>query len=268
MNTKVINLELILELYNQGLQPIEIGEKLGYSNSTVLKYIRNAGITYKRDYSKHRRNRLGRHLINENFFEYINTEAKAYFLGLMYSDGSVSKNKFYLKLKDKDIIVKFRDCLQCDYPVKKVTYGGYDAYVLEVSSQKSCNYLISWGCTPNKTRTIQFPNINKSLYRHFIRGFFDGDGCLQLQDKIYHCRFDLTSASKVFLKQVRPIITKQAFTNGYLGKETKYNVYHLNYTGHQVKKILDWLYLDSNFYLKRKYDKYQILKSMSSLKTR
>ena len=39
MNTKVINLELILELYNQGLQPIEIGEKLGYSNSTVLKYI-------------------------------------------------------------------------------------------------------------------------------------------------------------------------------------------------------------------------------------
>ena len=89
-----------------------------------------------------------------------------------------------------------------------------------------------------------------------------------VQDKIYHCRFDLTSASKVFLEQVRPIITKQAFTNGYLGKETKYNVYHLNYTGHQVKKILDWLYLDSNFYLKRKYDKYQILKSMSSLKTR
>ena len=82
MNTKVINLESILELYNQGLQPIEIGEKLGYSNSTVLKYIRSAGIIYKRDYSKHRRNRLGRHLINENFFEYlqIHTFLKILFL--------------------------------------------------------------------------------------------------------------------------------------------------------------------------------------------
>ena len=37
MNTKVINLNSILDLYNQGLQPIEIGEKLGYSNSTISK---------------------------------------------------------------------------------------------------------------------------------------------------------------------------------------------------------------------------------------
>ena len=268
MNTKVINLESILDLYNQGIQPIEIGELLGYSKSTISKYLKNAGIKHKRDYSKHRRNRIGRHLVDEDFFEYIDTEAKAYFLGLMYSDGSVSNNKFYLKLKDEDVIIKFKEALKCDYPIRKTCYNGYNAYTLEVSSKKSCNHLIKWGCVPNKTKIIQVPNINKDLYRHFIRGFFDGDGCLQLQDKIYHCRFDLTSASKMFLEQVRPIISLHSLSNGYLGKETKYDVFHLNYSGHQVEMILDWLYKDSKFYLKRKYDKYQILKSMSSRKTR
>lgn len=268
MNTKVIDLKSILDLYNQGLQPIEIGEKLGYSNSTISKYLKKVGITHKRDYSKHRRSRIGRHHINEDFFESIDTEAKAYFLGLMYSDGSVSKNQFYLKLKDEDIIIKFKECLECDYPIRRVYYGGYDSYILEVSSQKSCNNLIKWGCVPNKTKVIQLPNIKKDLLRHFIRGFFDGDGCLQLQDKLYHCRFDLTSASRIFLEQLRPLITEHALSNGHLGKEAKYDVYHLNYSGHQVEMILDWLYEDSNFYLKRKYDKYQILKGMSSLKTR
>ena len=180
----------------------------------------------------------------------------------MYSDGSVSKNTFYLKLKDEDIILKFRDALKCDYPVKKISYGGYDAYILAVYSKASCNNLIKQGCFINKTKIIRLPKLKEDLYRHFIRGFFDGDGCLQLQDKLYHCRFDLTSASKLFLEDVRPLITANAKTNGYLGKEAKYEVWHLNYTGYQVIKILDWLYNDSHYYLNRKYNKYLLLKNI------
>ena len=105
----------------------------------------------------------------------------------------------------------------------------------------------------NKTNEAAFPNtLPEIYYKDFVRGIFDGDGCLQLQDKIYHCRFDLTSASKEFLEEIRPIITAHAKTNGYLGKETKYDVWHLNYSGHQVVQILDWLYNDCNIALKRK----------------
>ena len=262
MSKKGIKLENIIEFYNQNLTTVEIAEKLGCSHSNIGKRLKKAGINYKRDYSKRRLpSRINRHKVNENFFETIDSESKAYFLGLMYSDGSVSKNQFYLKLKDEDIILKFRDVLECDYPVRKVSYRGYDAYILEVNSQTSCNNLVKQGCFINKTKSIRLPKLREDLYQHFIRGFFDGDGCLQLQDKIYHCRFDLTSASKEFLEEVRPIITTHAKTNGYLGKETKYNVWHLNYSGHQVVQILDWLYKDSNYYLIRKYNKYQILKS-------
>lgn len=262
MKKKGIKLEKIIELYNQNLTTVEIAEKLGCSHSNIGRRLKKAGISYKRDYSKRRLpSRINKYKINENFFEVIDSESKAYFLGLMYSDGSVSKNKFYLKLKDEDIILKFRDALECNYPIRKVYYSWYDAYILEVSSQTSCNNLIKQGCFINKTRTIRLPKLREDLYRHFIRGFFDGDGCLQLQDKIYHCRFDLTSASKEFLEEIRPLITAHAKSNGYLGKETKYDVWHLNYTGHQVVQILDWLYKDSNYYLIRKYNKYQILKS-------
>lgn len=135
MKKNSITLESIIELYNQNLTETEIAEKLGCSKSNIGSRLKKAGISYKRDYSKRRLpNRINRHKINEDFFETIDSESKAYFLGLMYSDGSVSRNTFYLKLKDEDIILKFRDALECDYPVKKISYGGYDAYILTVHS--------------------------------------------------------------------------------------------------------------------------------------
>lgn len=259
LGKKGIEIEKILELYNQGLNQAQIAEQLGCSTANVSHRLKKTGIKYKRDYSKVRRTRFNRYKMNTKFFEYIDNEAKAYFLGLMYSDGSVTENQFYIKLHDEDIILKFKEVLECETPIRYIEKP-WKTYIFEVSCQELCNQLISHGCVQNKTRVIQVPSLRKDLYRHFIRGFFDGDGCLQLQDKIYHCRFDLTCASLKFLEQLRPIITKHAKTNGHLGKETKYDVWHLNYSGHQVVQILDWLYENSHYYLKRKYMKYQLLK--------
>lgn len=259
LGKKGITIEEILELYNQGLNQAQIAEHLNCSTGNISHRLKKEGIIFKRDYSKVRRTRINRYKMDLNFFENIDTEAKAYFLGLMYSDGSVTKTQFYIKLHDEDIIQKFKQELKCESPIRYIEKP-WKAYIFAVSCQQLCSQLISHGCVPNKTKIIQLPILNKNLYRHFIRGFFDGDGCLQLQDKIYHCRFDLTCASLKFLEQLRPIISEHAKTNGYLGKEKKYNVWHLNYSGHQVKQILDWLYKDAHFYLQRKYVKYQLLK--------
>lgn len=261
MNKKGIKLQVILDLYNQGMSAVQIGEQVNCSHSNVTRRLKKAGIEFKRDYSKGRYRRTGRYHVNENFFEDINNEEKAYFLGLMYSDGSVSNHGFYIKMKDEDVIQKFKTALNAEQPIHRIYWGGNDAYIMQIYSKKLTQDLIKWGCYINKTKTIRFPSIASSLQRHFIRGFFDGDGCLQLQDKIYHCRFDLTSASKMFLEDVRPIITSIAKTNGGLNKERKYDVWHLSYSGYQVQQILDWLYKDTNLYLKRKYFKYQLLSS-------
>ena len=47
-----------------------------------------------------------------------------------------------------------------------------------------------------------------------------------------------------------------AFTNGGISKEKNHEAWHLRYGGRQVYIILNWLYKDSNLYLKRKYNKY------------
>lgn len=267
MKKKGIKLEKIISLYNQGLPPCQIAENLGCSNVNITRRLKKAGIPFKRDYSTSRRVRKGRYNLDENYFDTIDTEAKAYFLGLMYSDGSVStKNfQFYIKLKDEDILIKFKNELRAESPIKRFERV-FSAYIFRVSSKKLCESLIKWGCVPNKTRILQMPILKQDLYRHFIRGFYDGDGCLSLDKKIYHNKIDITCASINFLNQIRPYITAKAFTNGCITKEKTHDVWHLKYGGYQVVKILDWLYENSNYYLIRKFVKYQFLKNQVQLK--
>lgn len=49
------------------------------------------------------------------------------------------------------------------------------------------NTLNNLGCTPQKSLTLKFPNIGSELFISFIRGYFDGDGCLTYYkgDKVY-----------------------------------------------------------------------------------
>ena len=263
---KNIDLQKIINLYTNGKTPVEIAEILGCCISNITRRLKKAGFEFKRDYSKTRYNRTNRYYVDDGYFDEINTPDKAYFLGLMCSDGSISNDKFYIKLTDEDILQKFKMYLQYEGFIKfkenhKLNPNWKNCYILTVSSKKLVSALCSFGCTPNKTRTLQLPQLSKHLYRHFIRGFFDGDGCLQLQDKIYHCRFDLTSASKTFLEQVRPIIAEHGKTFGSLNKETNHDVWHLSFSGHQVIKILNWLYEDTDLYLIRKYNKYLLLSS-------
>lgn len=193
-----INIETIVSLYNEGETPAMIAERYGCCITNISRRLKKVGIEVTRDFTKTRYSRKGRHKIDIDFFKKIDTEEKAYFLGIMFSDGSVSKNQFYLKLNDEDIVVKFKEVLKCDYPIRH-NENPYYNYILEVSSKEMCNDLINLGCTINKTKTIQFPNIEESLYRHFIRGFMDGDGCIRVGPNLGHCMFDITSASYSFI---------------------------------------------------------------------
>ena len=56
-----------------------------------------------------------------------------------------------------------------------------------VQNKHLWNILNSYGCTPRKSLTLKFPDIkifkSKDLIRHFIRGYFDGDGCISFSNK-------------------------------------------------------------------------------------
>ena len=137
---------------------------------------------------------IRKYQLREDYFDRIDTPNKAYFLGFLYADGYVSKTGASIFLNDKDehILLSFRDEL---YPVKdrplyfvkkcfkqwgNKRHATYRQAGLTIFSQKMAKSLMGHGCTQKKTDTIRFPfnSLPEELYRDFIRGYFDGDGCI------------------------------------------------------------------------------------------
>lgn len=116
----------------------------------------------------------------------------------MYADGCVcvSHNKTKTKIKiylleitlcekDRGHLEKFRECIKTDASIKdktvKLNNKEYKSVRLSVCCNKMCLDLIKLGCASRKTYIISFPSddiVPERYKRDFIRGYFDGDGCI------------------------------------------------------------------------------------------
>ncbi len=171
-----------------------ISEIYKISPTGLRKFLIRNNINYKSN--RYTRNDLKKG-IKSDFFFIIDSEEKAYFLGLMYADGNVSIPPFGQKRmninlhhQDKHILETFRKTLGHknelefnEHSKKKMRFKIQDQYRLRITSNKLCEDLISHGCVPAKSLILKFPKtVPDNLMRHFIRGLFDGDGGI-------YCRF-------------------------------------------------------------------------------
>lgn len=192
-------------------------------------------------------------------FEKIDNEEKAYWLGFLYADGSVGSNedKIELGLAEKDLkhIEKFKKFIGID---NKISYREKTkSYRYSFRSSKCKQDLIDKGCVPKKSLVLTFPTeekVPKDFIRHFIRGYFDGDGWF-------------TNTKDCF--QVGIIGTKD-FINGFLDTIEGINKNNTIFTVHReegakryvfgayqdVLNFLNYIYQDCNIYLDRKYEYY------------
>jgi len=123
---------------------------------------------------------------NENYFEKIDTEEKAYFLGFICADGCIINNPkinrykliLTLHVKDKHILEKF--ILNINGKMGVWKHGQRKMAQVSFSGKKIINDLSKLGVIPNKTFNIKYPLIDEKLERHFLRGYFDGDGCIRI----------------------------------------------------------------------------------------
>jgi len=153
------------------------------------------GIKIRSDISRLKR----KYLLNEEYFEKIDTEAKAYFLGLMYADGCNGKNTrgsyfsaISLTREDSYILEKMRDELFLQKKPLSYTESYKEvredkeftvkpSASLNIYSKKISESLTKQGCITRKSLTLKFPTsdqVPNHLIHHFIRGYFDGDGCI------------------------------------------------------------------------------------------
>lgn len=245
----------MVELYETGNYSYrQIGKIMNRGDTIVGKILKN--LNYP---TLNFRNRNIKYTINHNFFENINTEEKAYFLGLMYADGNVSSkyNSIRISLVEADsyLLEALRDLISPTHILYKRNYDvGNNQRSLEINSIKIKNDLIKLGCPPNKTFTITFPNssiVPEELIHHFIRGYFDGDGCSYKNTITF-------VGTKSFLLGIQGVLHK------YLGfkmrnmpsRSANGIIKALGYGGsHQMIAFRNWLYKDATIYMTRKMDK-------------
>ncbi len=200
--------------------------------------------------------------LNENVFETINTADKAYWLGFLYADGSVSKttNLIELSLKESDLnhIKKFKAFIQLD---NKIQYKEkYKAYKFAFNCKKMKQDLIKQGCVPQKTFLLKFPTqeqVPDQLMPDFMRGYLEGDGCI--------CT--TKNAFVDFVGTFHLVANAVEYFN--LPKNKIQPLHHSEYifqyrTSHKgaINEFLDLLYVNADTYLDRKYLKYLEMKEI------
>ena len=213
-----------------------------------------------------------KYAVNENYFKKW-TPAMAYVLGYLYADGSLEDASYlrgkYLRVSsiEKENITRIRELLNSKHTIAEkspTSKNGKRGYLLRIGSHVLYDDLTKLGLYPNKSLTIKFPNIPKNYLSDFVRGYFDGDGCVMIQ-KIKGKKQDIvikklstvfTSGSKKFLErlaeEIREIIgTRQR--NVYDG----HNSYMLSYSTGDSIKIFKFMYnKKGTIYVKRKFDIY------------
>ena len=247
------NKDLIIKMYEvDRISTAAIGKKFNVTDHTVSSYLKSLGCNVSRKRS--------RTPILSNYFEKIDTQNKAYFLGLIAADGSVfqcNKGKivFSISLIDKDLLdlLSIEIC-GSDKLVREVKRkyrdGSSKMYEIKFSDEIFTNNLISNGILINKTFTLDFPNIDEEFISHYIRGYLDGDGTVyKFSGKLFIAFY----GNKIFIPKLRDYL----FNNNIL--ETKYAIIdrgnHCSIHISSKKANLsmnNYIYNNSNIYLKRK----------------
>jgi len=245
--------------YKHGVAIYKLEKKYGYYQMTISKYFKKFGYIIepkKVDVS-----------INNFFFENIDTEEKAYLLGFFAADGTINKHgcgmALLIQAEDVEILDYYKRAFNDKkeyyyYPAKK--YSHKDRLKIEINSYINKKILIEKGFPCRKTYNMfALPDTftTKDLYRHFIRGYFDGDGSIILPSKKSRVtKFKITSSNVPFLKFCMKEFEEIGCYNikiDYPDNNFAKSLYIQNKKS--ISILYHYLYDGSNFYLKRKYDK-------------
>lgn len=260
---ETLNKNELERIYKELGSAKKIAIRYGVSQQTVLRAMEFYGIEKKNLGNK-------KHFFNEDFFEIIDSEEKAYWLGFIFADGCVYKGtgstyRLQINLKYGDIshLKKFQTSLGSDYKIQVKEVNNSMVAILKINSTKLCKDLINLGVIERKSLVCEFPKIKDEFIHHFIRGYFDGDGniTMTIGEKVSKS-FNIIGG----LPMISEIARHLGIENIYSLKRNE-DIKNLD-TG-DTKKILnihDYLYSDSNIYLTRKKRSFDIIyKTLKSL---
>jgi hypothetical protein len=220
-----------------------MGRLLGVTGDTIRWWRKKWGVPNATP-------RPGPYDLDERFFQTIDTEAKAYILGFIAADGSVSRFglTFGLHPRDTHILEIIRNALSHTGPITPDLKSPWPKVIYTIYSIVLVADLLTHGITPNKSLTLRYPSLPQSLERHYIRGLWDGDGHVSKHS------FGL-AGSQGTLEGVQATLLRE--TGLLMRMCPQGNIFQMR-GGRGKQPILQWLYTNATIYLQRKYTNYQV----------
>lgn len=254
--------EKVIRMYVDEKKSInEISKQLKISWQTV----KNDLLANNIEIQKNRNQYSNGNSIKDTLFAEISDADSAYWLGFLYADGNIRKerNEISLCLQQQDIqsIKDFH--LYCNNSntirEQKAIKNNkeYLSYVSAFSNKIVKNNLIKLGCVPKKSLILTFPSedqVPQEYIYDFIRGYIDGDGYIQYDYTKHRYRI-IICGTKAFLNGLVKRLNLKEHID--IRQDSSSLVYTLTISGkQQVLELLQKLYENSKYHLQRKYDIY------------
>lgn len=204
------------------------------------------------------------------------TSELAYAVGLITTDGNLSKDKRHITFTSTDLnlIKTFKKCLKLRTRITKNPQSfltNKQCFRLQFSNVHLYDWLVKIGLSPNKTFKLTSLSVPGNFFPDFIRGHLDGDGSIityvdrylvTKNPKYVYKRLMvyLTSASRVHVRWLQQKINKSTNLHGAIQVKKqrlrKNPIYVLKFSKKESILLLKWIYYKEDLpCLKRKYDK-------------
>jgi len=192
--------------------------------------------------------------VNDDYFK-KNSRNMFYILGFWFADGHINKNRFFISQHkdDIDLLNKISIEMNSDFPLIKCQ----DNFQISITSKELVSDIKKFGGIQNKTKTINFPNIPEDFLLDFIRGFFDGDGCITYQKNEKCYVSSIICASENFIKTLYNKLIE--IIPNFNAKLKYYDYWHIIMGVNDTRRFRDFIYSDlkeDSLLLKRKYNKF------------
>jgi intein/homing endonuclease len=257
----VLTLKELSDLYSDGFTIGDLAKICNCGKTKIYGWLKKSTVKPRTSETANRTYR-----INDTFFDVIDTEEKAYFLGFLYADGynNVKQGKVVISLQERDcyILTKFAEILYSTYrPLykRKLVKNHQQQLSLCIANKKISKQLEKLGCVQKKSLVLEFPDIPEHVQNHFIRGYFDGDGCIYI-NKANQAHFNvvgtvafLTSMQAILMDKCRLNKTKISLKN---------TIHDFDYCGNlSCLRLREYLYKDATLFLTRKHNKFHSIRN-------
>jgi hypothetical protein len=250
-------------MYLGGSSVNQIAKIYGKSTATVERFFRRHKFQHKPREGLYRK-----HAVDLSFFEKIDSHDKAQILGFIAADGCVTDSKergvnhcntlhINIQEQDKDYLEIIKEKMKQTKPLET---NRLCQAILRINSNKMVRDLNALGISSRKSLTLAFPNENqvpKEFLFSFVRGYFEGDGSIysytQRGRKLTCVTF---IGSDMFIGSLGDHLRDEGIRFG-ISKKGKVSYMAISHKKDGIPLLLDKMYANASFVMKRKFDRYQ-----------